>query len=112
MQNLHIQIRPPWTNVFMNQHKFAVVPPWGNLLHTSVENSSLYRCWVYNRLGLEANLLNRSLIRFQICILCTFGCPVLGQRNFALYLVVIMLPSASTADNEMGFITLLLFQTR
>lgn len=37
-------------------------------------------------------------IRFQIWILCTFGCPWSVQRDFALYLVVIMLPPACTAE--------------
>ena len=30
----------------------------------------------------EANILNRLLIRFQICILCTFGCLKSGQPIF------------------------------
>lgn len=60
----------------------------------------------------EINLLKRSPFKFQKCRLCAFRCPESIQRNFTLYLIGIMLPSASTADNEMGFITLLLFQTR
>ena len=43
MRSIHIRIRPPWTNVFMNQHKFAVVPsimgqPFTNLYVNSITN--------------------------------------------------------------------------
>lgn len=86
-------IKPSWTNIYW----FAVVPPWATfytLLRKTQHRISVE--FKTDAIGLEANLLNRSLFRFQICRFCTFGCPVLVQRNFALYLVVILLQSTYT----------------
>ena len=60
------------------------VRPFGLTVEKS-DDASIWPCMnIFVRQNGRANLLKCSLIRFQVCILFTFGYPKLGLGNFTL----------------------------